>query len=668
MAALQLGRDVLRLARPAVVVDSLLVLTAFAVSYLIDDRLVAAGRPDLRQGGGVNLLFVVATLISLVVGSALLLRRPSHPVGWCFAALAASLALAGVAQSYGVYGLLARPGSLPGAGAAATVASALFILWLIVIALVCSLTPTGRHLSIRWRRADQVMLAAGALWLVTVLITPGPLESPFRTVNNGWGVDGARPLIIALRSGAAIVNNVLVLAAVVSLVIRFRRSTGDERRQLLWMVVFAVPFPVLLVVAFVAAKRDDDVLVNAAAAGFVVLLPVGAGLAVSRYHLYDVERVLSRALAYLLVCALMAGAYVVVVVLAARAAGHTVSHSPVAVAVATLGVTVATRPVYRAVQDVVDRRFARRRYEALRRVREYVSAPSGAPVEAVLQAALADPGLRVAYWVADRSRWVTAAGLPATPGDQAIEVRRVGRLVAMVEPTSNWELARAVCLEAAAELDNTGLRAAIAMQLEEVRASRARIAAAQLEERRRIERNLHDGAQQRLLALAAHLQAGLLNGAPDRLRAALELGVAESRSAVVELRELANGLHPSVLNDGGLGAALEDLAGRLPIRLRIGASCSRYAEPVEAAAWFVVCEAVANAVKHAGPATVEVAIDEVDAFLRVSIIDDGVGGADRSGPGLRGLADRVEAVGGRMVLQEGRPGGTRIEVVLPCAS
>ena len=339
----------------------------------------------------------------------------------------------------------------------------------------------------------------------------------------------------------------------------------------------------------------------------MTLLPVGAGLAVSRYHLYDVDRILSRAVGYLTVSLVVAGTYAVVVVLVGRAVGGLASRSPLAVASATLAAAAAARPVYSAVREMIDRRFSRRRYDALRQVRQFVESPdAGTTVEQVLRTAVEDPALTVAYWVVDRAEWVTEAGQVTAPGEDDVVVHRGGRQVASIRHRSDPGLVRSVAGEAAPELDNAGLRAAVTLQLEEVRASRARIAGAQLEERRRIERDLHDGAQQRLLALAAHLQAGLLNGSGERMRAALELGVAESRTAVAELRELANGLHPSVLTDGGLSAALDDLALRLPVRIRVDTPERPYSAQVEATAWFVVCEAVTNALKHAGPATVGV--------------------------------------------------------------
>jgi signal transduction histidine kinase len=662
----KLDRSILVAAARAMAVLTVVVaVAAVATSLVFDVRLTAAGRPDLRQVAGSGFVFIVALGMSMVIGSTLLVRRPKHPVGWCFALLSVSISVAAVSQSYALYGLQARPASLPAASSAAVIASTVFIFWLIAIALVCSLTPDGHHLSPRWRLASIVMVGAGVLWFVAALVSPGPLASPFTGVQNPWAIPGLRLEIF--RAVVSTLNNVLVLVAGASVVVRFRRSRGDQRRQLMWMAVVAVPFPALVVVAFIAAKTNNDALVNAAAAGFVVLLPVGAGLAVSRYHLYDVDRILSRAVSYLLVSGLMAGIYGVVVLLLARGIGQAASRSPTAIVLATLLAVAAARPVHAAVQDHVDRRFSRRRHDALRQVRAFVADPAAhRSVEAVLQAALDDPSLRVAYWVEERQGWVTEDGRPTDIASDALDVIRGGRRVAVVSHNADQLTARAVVDEAAPELDNAGLRAALAMQLEEVRASRTRIAQAQVDERRRIERDLHDGAQQRLLGTAAQLQAALLNGDPVRLRVALELGVAECRHAVVDLRDLANGLHPAVLTEGGLTAALEDLSIRLPVTADVQQPEHRYPADVEATMWFVVCEAVTNAIKHAESATVHICLTETEQSLHVAVVDHGVGGADRAGAGLRGLADRVEAIGGHLAVDSTAARGTTVEATVPC--
>ena len=647
-------------------------LAAVATLVVLDHNLDRIGRPDLRQLTGVGVVFGFALASSAAVGAVLLVRRPRHPVGWCFAGLAACIAVAAVLTAYGVWGALARPGSLPAAAAAANVQNVLFIAWNTLVGLVCYLTPTGRPLSPRWAWCARVMVASGGVWLVTGLLSAAPLEAPFATVPNPWALDALDTPVQALRAAGAVVNSALILVGAASLLVRFRRAVGDERRQLLWMAAVAVPVPLLLVVAFVASRTGHDGLLELAAGSYVAILPVAAALAITKYHLYDVERVLSRAASYLVVSAVLAATYAAVVVFVARGVGQAAGRSQLGIALATLAVATAARPVYRVVQEGIDRRFARRRFEALRVVRQFVAAPEpDRTIEQVLRQALGDGSLSVAYWVAGRRQWVTGDGRAVDPPAGALQVDRAGRPVARVSSAAigaEPELTRAVVGAAEPELDNAGLRAAVALQVEEIRASRARITAAQLDERRRVERDLHDGAQQRLLALAAQLQAALLNGDPERLRDAMAAGVRESRTAVRELRELANGLHPSVLSDGGLTAALDEVASRLPVRVHSADPNRRYPDRVEATAWFIASEAVANALKHADARRVDVTVEAEGDELRLTVDDDGLGGADPDGSGLRGLADRAEAVGGRLVVGPGAVGGTSVQAVLPCAS
>jgi signal transduction histidine kinase len=193
----------------------------------------------------------------------------------------------------------------------------------------------------------------------------------------------------------------------------------------------------------------------------------------------------------------------------------------------------------------------------------------------------------------------------------------------------------------------------------ELRASRARIAAAADDERRRIARDLHDGLQSRLVILAVQAGSG---SEPDALRIGIE-------SAVDELRELVDGVMPAQLTERGLPAAVTSLADRLPIPIAIEvAGLEARLEPeVETAAYFVVSEAIVNAVKHADPESLEVLLDRADGRLRIEVTDDGAGGA-RPGGGIRGMTDRVEALGGGISFDSVRGRGTRVEAVIPCAS
>ena len=643
-------------------------IAAFVFDLLITD----AERSDLSGFGLDAVPFLAALWSALIVGAILAIRRPEHPVGWLFLAQGTSVTLAGLLDGYGAYGAIVRDDPLPAADLAVVLGESLFIPWFVLVALILHLTPTGRPLSMRWGRIAAATVAAGSLWFALRLVAPDAAEPPLDTVPNPLAVLPASlddPLRV-VRYVASFLTSAGFIAAGVSLLVRFRRSTGMERRRLLWLAIVVVPLPVYIAVSFLAASGDHQLVLSLATGGFIALIPVAAGLSIAKYHLYDVDQILSRAVTYLLVSCILAITYVAVVVTVGRLIGDR-GGSALPSVLGTLAAVAAALPAYRAFQDAVDRRFNRRRYDAVRMVREYVRAPTRQSVEDVLRTALAVPDLRVAYWVSDREQWVTEDGRQIETEPDEIEIRRHSAPVARIaydrgaiEP----DIAEAAAVEATPELVSAGLRAAISLQLAEVRESRRRIAAAQLAERRRIERDLHDGAQQRLLALALELQAAQVNGSPERLREAAATGVTELQSAVAELRELANGLHPAVLSDSGLGAALDDLASRLPLPVAVRATASRYPPQIESTAWFIACEAISNAVKHGGPAEIEVSVGAMNGTLILTVSDDGVDDADPHGAGLRGIADRAEAVGGVLSVKARPDGGTVVIGRLPCGS
>jgi signal transduction histidine kinase len=603
--------------------------------WVFDGLLSSAGRPDLTPFNLESLPYVVTCLSSSTVGAVLAIRRPGHPVGWLFLALGGALAFSGLVDAYAAYGVLARPGSLPAAELAAAVGAISFIPWFVLIAWILQLTPTGTALSDRWRRLAIATTVAGALWMLTGLLWPDTGEPPFDQVRSPLALPaGWLPVMRVVRLAFGVATAAGLVLAGGSLLVRFRRSRGTERRQLLWLAIAVVPLPAFVVLAFYASP-DQPLLLALATGGFIGLIPFAAGLSVARYHLYDVERILSRALAYLLVSGVLALTFGAVVVAAGQAIGGRLGDSSIPAVLGTL-----------------------------------VADPSpDTTIEAVLREALGDPTLHAAYWVAERDQWVSGDGSPVTPEPDDLPVTRQGRAVARVRYDAgalDRELVVATVAEATGELENAGLRAKLSGQLAEVRDSRARIATAHLTERRRIERNLHDGAQQRLLALALQLRAAQVNGAPDRLGEAVGAGIEELQTAVVELRELANGLHPTVLREAGLGPAIEDLVARFPVSVVLRAVDRRFPPEIEATAWFIACEAVANAVKHAAAARIEVDVSAENGRLVVRVADDGVGGADPTGSGLRGIADRAEAAGGSLTVRDGD--GTTVIGELPCGS
>jgi signal transduction histidine kinase len=304
--------------------------------------------------------------------------------------------------------------------------------------------------------------------------------------------------------------------------------------------------------------------------------------------------------------------------------------------------------------------------------------PPGA-VRDALARTLGDPSLELALWLPERETYVDAQGAPLTlptPGSGRA-VTTLGPANAPVaalvhDPVLLERRGLLVAAGAAARLalENERLQAELRAQLAELRASRARIVTAGDDERRRLERDLHDGAQQRLLGLGlalqlARAQLGQANGTSELLSEA----DAELRAALDELRELARGIHPAVLTEQGLSAALRTLAERSPVPVTmVELPEERLSAPAEAAAYFLVSEALANVAKYARASRVRVSVISAGGRVLVDIEDDGVGGADPSrGSGLRGLSDRVQALGGELELESPPGRGTHVHAEIPCA-
>jgi signal transduction histidine kinase len=309
---------------------------------------------------------------------------------------------------------------------------------------------------------------------------------------------------------------------------------------------------------------------------------------------------------------------------------------------------------------------------------ELVVALRAEPVDlrALLARALRDPSLSLVYWLPQFDSWADEDGrafvLPADPA-RVTPIHRAGwQIAALVHDPAlkdEPELLDAVAAAAAIALETSRLQVQLRASVDELRGSRVRIIEAGQKERQRLERDLHDGAQQRLVALSLGL--GVLQGRLDG-NAEAETLLAEARSEIAvslaELRDLARGLHPAVLTAHGLAVALESLVAHapVPVRLTLGVD-GRVAEPVEVAAYYVVCESLTNIGKHARAAGATVNVVREGGHVVVEVADDGVGGADaEGGSGLRGLADRVEALGGRLRVWSPRGGGTRVRAELPC--
>ena len=309
---------------------------------------------------------------------------------------------------------------------------------------------------------------------------------------------------------------------------------------------------------------------------------------------------------------------------------------------------------------------------------ELGQAPTPARLREALASALGDPVLRVAYWAPGEGQFVDAAGarvdLPAEGSGQAVTIleRNGVREAAIIhdatlldEPGLIASVAGALRLAVA----NDRLTAEVEDRLAEVRASRARIVEAGDLERRRVERDLHDGAQQRLVSLSLELRVArnaLGEGGDPAVRRSLERAADEATAALSELRDLALGIHPLILTESGLGEAVESLADRTTVPVTVEGGPERYAPPIEVAAYFVVSEALANVAKYARATKASVRIRRVADELTIDVADDGIGGADPgAGSGLRGLADRLAVLDGTIAVDSPAGGGTRVTARIP---
>ena len=294
-------------------------------------------------------------------------------------------------------------------------------------------------------------------------------------------------------------------------------------------------------------------------------------------------------------------------------------------------------------------------------------------VRDALARALNDDSLQVAYWLPMRQLYVDEAGRVVDLPEDGRAVTLLADVAAIMhDPELDPDLVESAGAAARLALHNARLQADVRAQLDKVQESRRRIVTAGDDQRRKVERDLHDGAQQRLVALALELRIAQrqLGRSDPEIERVLSQAVGQLQVAVEELRELARGVHPAVLTEEGLAGALESLASRTPLPVRIAAAPEgRLPAEIEAAAYFVVCEAIANAVKHAQATQICVRAERRNGQLFIEVEDDGVGGArENGGSGLRGLVDRVEAHGGSLRVESDPGRGTRVIGELPCAS
>jgi hypothetical protein len=339
-----------------------LTLLALPVVVWLDQRLGQAGLPELTTVGA-NVPLMVAVVSAATVGVVLASRRPRHPVGWLLLAVGLSEQFTNLTSQYVHYGVMGRPGGLPAASYLSGFYNSGTVVMVACIGFVALLTPTGSLPSPRWRWWARVVAAATAVLVVSAALDPHPLVPEDPTFKNPLA---APPALVGVLAVAAAASAAVLLAGLVvaagSLVVRYRRARGMERQQLRWLALAAAMAALALLVAVAAGVLGGSLGVILVAAGIsVALLPLATGAAILRYRLYDLDRIISRTLAYGLLTVLLGGAYAVVVLGLGQRLGQ---GSSLVVAGATLAVAAVFQPARRRIQGAVDRRFNRRRYDA----------------------------------------------------------------------------------------------------------------------------------------------------------------------------------------------------------------------------------------------------------------------------------------------------------------
>jgi signal transduction histidine kinase len=682
---------------------SIWVLTLATAGTALIDSHVYPLPPAARAGAGSAADGVVAMVFIVgfaTVGALLIWKRPANPVGWLMSATAASYALAAGA------GLLLL--HFPRTRAWGNWVGWLFGLGIGFVVLVLLLFPTGSLPSRHWRPVAWATAVGMVAWALGNAFAPVSISSGS---PSPLGVAGPTGRVFAFLGGAGILLLVVTgLAAIVSLVFRYRRADAVEREQLKWLVyaggLIAVATlgigPIEKIIGSGSSAANN--LQNAITSGAVALVPVAIGVAIFRYHLYDIDVVINKTLVYGSLAVFITGVYVAIVVGIGSLAQQGARPSLVLSIAATAVVAIAFQPVRAWVQRLANRLVYGRRATPYQVLADFAGRMAGAyAAEDLLPrmarilaegtgAARADVWLKSGEVFYDGAAWpagapplpparATAAGVPAyAAADRILPVRYQGEVLGALSvskrpgesltPTEDRLLAD-LAGQVGLVLKNAGLREQLLARLEEIRASRLRLVAAQDSERRRIERNIHDGAQQQLVALAIKLSIteSMIGTDTDGEREMLAELRQDAAGAVEDLRDLARGIYPPLLASVGLAAALEAQARKAAVSTSVTADgVGRYRQDVEAAVYFCVLEALQNTAKYAGASRAGVWLAASGRDLTFEVTDDGAGFDPQSrgyGTGLQGMADRLHAHGGTLTVRSAPGAGTTITGRLP---
>ncbi|MDT4941012.1 MAG: hypothetical protein QOJ34_1101 [Pseudonocardiales bacterium] len=647
-------------------------VVAWAVPVAVRDGLT--WRRFVHEDFGFSAV-LVATMP--ILGAFVVSRHPGNRLGWLFCMYGPLRGVEVLADVWVHHDYVVDPGSWPGGPVATWILFAGPLFLLPTAPLLALWFPDGRAPSGRWRRVELAP-AAMVVLLAGVLVFSWGFRGP-RLIPDPPTIDGWRAGVVfgclLLAILAALVGFALGFAALVS---RLRHAEPAVRAQLKWFL-FGVgsAFALNIVGDFGEALAPLRLLA-------VVVLEFFIAVAIERYRLWDIDRLINRTVVYGTLTALAAVLYASAAISIGLVVGGAGSRSPLAVAGATLTIAMLFAPARKRVQNAVDQRFDRRAFDAVARVRELAGrvgqdTPEPAELETLLRDVLRDPELVISF-ATPNGRFIDHSGIEVAPphtttgqsvsvvGDPSEPIALIGHRRSLDD---DGRLLDDVLIAVRSLTDHARLQAELRVQLVAIQQSRARLIDATDAERRRIERDLHDGAQQRLVALALRVRTEQHRHTVepgtdiDRL---LSATVDELQAAVAELRAMTHGLLPSALTSGGIDSALRELVARYDGKVHLLAlPHHRHTPSVEATAWFVASEGLTNATKHAAHAQVTLSAACDDGWLRVVVADDGPGGASLKGSGLSGLADRVDACGGQLYITSVPGHGTELIAVLSCA-
>jgi len=653
--------------------------------------------------------FFVAIFVSMAaIGALVASRRPGNAIGWLLLWTTLAIGTGFVTDEYSTYALVTNPGALPGGVWAAWASSWAWAVGIIpLVTFLFLLFPDGRLPSRRWRSI------AWAAVLVLAIVTVGGMLNPKMDtsveVKNPIGIEGAGNLIDSVVGVAFLLLVVIGLLSAWSLFQRYRRSDGDDRQQIKWFALAAAILIGWLVVTSIGQAVGITWLYeswfNTLVSGLAFLaIPVAVAVAILKYQLYEIDVVIRKTVVVGVLAAFITVVYAAIVVGIGAVAAGSVSNRFLPI-VAAVVIAVAFQPVQAAARRLANRLILGPRatpYEVLSAFSERVAGTYA--TEDLLPrmarilgegtgAARAEVWLRVGEKLRPAATWppdgatrsdpipILDGELPSLgPGVDALPVRQDGELLGAIavtkppsEPLSAEEakLLAHLAAQAGLVLRNVRLTEELRARLDELQASRVRIVAAQDQERRRLERNLHDGAQQQLVALAVkqRLAEGMVRRDPEKAVSMLAELQQDTSEALENLRDLARGIYPPLLADKGLTSALEAQARKSPVPSEVQATgVARYPQETEAAVYFCCLEALQNVSKYADAARVTISLSGGNGELAFSVADDGRGfdaATTPLGAGLQNMADRLAALGGSIEVRSQPGEGTTVAGRLP---